>query len=143
MRLRYRGRVTTVSPPINTRKEVAGFLVVGILAVVLDFALFNVLILLDWPVWAANAVALFVSMTFAFVGNYKWTFAHREIRSLWHAYSAFAGINLVAVAFIEIAVVGAEVLWQPDALLLNVVKAVATAIATVARFFAYKRWVFF
>jgi len=133
----------TVTAPAHARKEVGGFLVVGILAVVLDFALFNALIWWGWPVWAANAVALFLSMTFAFVGNYKWTFAHREIKSLWHAYSAFAGINLAAVAFIEAVVVGGELLWQPDALLLNLIKALATAIATVGRFFAYKRWVFF
>lgn len=125
------------------RKEVGGFLVVGILAVVLDFALFNALIWIDWAVWAANAVALFVSMTFAFVGNYKWTFAHREIKSLWHAYTAFAGINLAAVAFIEAVVVGTEVLWQPDSLWLNLGKAGATAVATVGRFFAYRKWVFF
>lgn len=134
---------TTETRTQNHRKEVAGFLVVGLLAVVLDFALFNVLILAEWPVWAANAMALFVSMTFAFVGNYKWTFAHREVKSLLHAYSAFAGINLAAVAFIEVAVVGAEILWQPDAMWLNAVKAVATALATVGRFFAYKKWVFF
>lgn len=124
-------------------KEVGGFLVVGILAVILDFALFNGLMAVGWAVWAANAVALFVSMTFAFAGNYKWTFAHREIRSLWHAYGAFAGINLVTVVFIEAVVVLVEVMWQPDTLWLNIVKAVATAIATVVRFFAYKKWVFF
>lgn len=130
-------------PTGTHRKEVGGFLVVGILAVILDFALFNALLLVDWPVWAANAVALLVSMTFAFVGNYKWTFAHREIKSLLHAYSAFAGINLLAVAFIEVIVVAAEIAWEPGALWLNVIKAVATAIATVGRFFAYKKWVFF
>ena len=136
--------MTTTAPKKATvRKEVGGFLVVGVLAVVLDFALFNGLLWAGWKVWAANAVALFVSMTFAFVGNYKWTFAHREVKSLWHAYSAFAGINLAAVVFIEAVVVAAEVLWQPGMLWLNILKAIATAIATVVRFFAYKRWVFF
>ena len=135
--------VQQTAPRATHRKEVGGFLVVGILAVVIDFALFNALLWIDWPVWAANAVALFVSMTFAFVGNYKWTFAHREIKSLVHAYSAFAGINLLAVVFIEAVVVAAEVAWQPHALWLNIIKAVATAIATVGRFFAYKKWVFF
>ncbi len=131
------------TPTTTARKEVGGFLVVGILAVLLDFALFNALLLINWPVWAANAVALFVSMTFAFVGNYKWTFAHRQIKSLAHAYSAFAGINLLAVAFIEAVVVAVEVAWEPSTLWLNVVKAAATAIATIGRFFAYKKWVFF
>ena len=103
---RYPCPVTATQTSAGThRKEVGGFIVVGVLAVVIDFALFNVLMLEGWPVWAANAVALFVSMTFAFVGNYKWTFAHREIKSLWHAYGAFAGINLLAVAFIEVVVV--------------------------------------
>ncbi|MBK6762407.1 MAG: GtrA family protein [Micrococcales bacterium] len=135
--------MATQTRAVTHRKEVGGFLVVGVAAVVLDFALFNGLLWAGWAVWAANAVALFVSMTFAFVGNYKWTFAHREIKSLAHAYSAFAGINVLAVVFIEALVVAAEVLWEPGALWLNVVKAVATAIATVGRFFAYKKWVFF
>jgi putative flippase GtrA len=82
-------------------------------------------------------------MTFAFVGNYKWTFAHREIRSLWHAYGAFAGINLLAVVFIEVVVVLSEIAWALDPLWLNLVKAAATAVATLGRFFAYRRWVFF
>ena len=122
--------------PSTARKEVGAFIVVGVLAVIVDFGLFNGLLWVGWSVWAANAVALLVSMTFAFVGNYKWSFAHRQIKSLLHAYSAFAGINLAAVVFIEAVVVG-------DALWLNVLKAAATALATVARFFAYKRWVFF
>ncbi len=134
---------TTERSAGSARKEVGGFLVVGIVAVVLDFALFNALLVVGWPVWAANGVALFLSMTFAFVGNYKWTFAHRQIKSLLHAYSAFAGINVVAVVFIEALVVAAEVLWEPGALWLNIVKAFATALATVGRFFAYKKWVFF
>ena len=136
--------MTTMAPHKATvRKEVGGFLVVGVLAVIIDFALFNGLLWAGWKVWAANAVALFVSMTFAFIGNYKWTFAHREVKSLWHAYAAFAGINLAAVAFIEVVVVTVEVLWAPGALWLNFAKAVATAVATVVRFFAYKKWVFF
>lgn len=128
--------------PTPARKEVVPFLAVGILAVLVDFLLFNALMWWGWPVWLANAIALLVSMTLSFVGNYKWTFAHREIKSLWHAYGTFASINILTVLFIEVAVVGAEQL-SSDGLFLNAVKAVATAIATVARFFAYKRWVFF
>ena len=135
--------VTTETAKRAHRKEVGGFLVVGVLAVLLDFALFNLLLWIAWPVWAANAIALLVSMTFAFVGNYKWTFAHREVKSLLHAYAAFAAINVLAVVFIEAVVVAADAGWDPGAVWLNVVKAVATAIATVGRFFAYKKWVFF
>ena len=131
------------APQGTARKEVGGFLVVGILAVIVDFGLFNALLWAGWEVWAANAVALFLSMTFAFVGNYKWTFAHREINSLLHAYSAFAGINLLAVAFIEAVVVAADIIWEPNTLMLNLIKVGATGVATIARFFAYKKWVFF
>ena len=129
--------------PTPLRKEVGPFLAVGIFAVVVDFALFNALLLLGWPVWLAKGIALVVSMSVAFVGNYKWTFAHREIKSLWHAYGTFTAINVVAVLFIEVVVVAAEVLWEPSGLWLNIIKAAATAVATVVRFFAYKRWVFF
>lgn len=123
--------------------EIGGFVFVGVVAVIVDFALFNGLLWISWPAWAANAIALTVSMTFAFVGNYRWTFAHREIKSLVHAYSAFAGINLLAVVFIEAVVVTAEGGWDPDTVWLNLIKGLATAVATVGRFFAYKRWVFF
>src|SRR5690606_38426766 len=114
-----------------------------VFAVAVDFALFNLMLWMGWPVWLANGVALLVSMSVAFVGNYKWTFAHREIKSLWHAYGTFTAINIAAVAFTEVVVVAAEVFWQPGGLWLNVIKAAATAVATVGRFFAYKRWVFF
>ena len=60
-----------------------------------------------------------------------------------HAYVAFAGINLVSVVFIEAAVVLVEIASEPGGLWLNVAKAVATAVATVGRFFAYRKWVFF
>jgi putative flippase GtrA len=129
--------------PTPLRREVGPFVAVGILAVAVDFALFNGLLWLGWAVWASNGVALLVSMTVAFVGNYKWTFAHREIKSLWHAYGTFTAINIAAVVFIEFAVVAAEIVWQPGGFLLNLVKAVATGLATIGRFFAYKRWVFF
>lgn len=128
--------------PTPLRKEVGPFVIIGISAVALDFLLFNVLLWVGWPVWLANGVALIVSMTLSFVGNYKWTFAHREIKSLWHAYGTFTSINVLSLLFVEVAVVGAEQ-FSGNGLFLNVIKAVATAIATVARFFAYKRWVFF
>jgi putative flippase GtrA len=128
--------------PTPLRKEVGPFIAVGVFAVAVDFLLFNVFLWLGWPVWLANGVALLVSMSISFVGNYKWTFAHREIKSLWHAYGTFTSINILTVVFIELAVVAAEQ-FDDGGLFLNVVKAVATAIATVARFFAYKRWVFF
>ncbi len=129
--------------PTPLRKEVGPFVAVGVFAVAVDFALFNAMLWLGWPVWLANGLALIVSMSVAFVGNYKWTFAHREIKSLWHAYGTFTVINIAAVAFIEAVVVGAELLWQPGGLWLNIIKAAATALATIGRFFAYKRWVFF
>lgn len=129
--------------PTPLRKEVGPFLAVGIFAVAVDFLLFNVFLWWGWPVWLANAVALFISLTISFVGNYKWTFAHREIKSLWHAYGTFTSINLLSVVFIEAVVVGSEIWISDGGLFLNAVKAAATAIATVGRFFAYKRWVFF
>jgi hypothetical protein len=40
-------------------------------------------------------------------------------------------------------VVLSEIAWALDPLWLNLVKAAATAVATLGRFFAYRRWVFF
>lgn len=129
--------------PKTTRHELLPFVVVGVLAVAVDFAAFNLFLWWDWPVWLANAAALLISMTVAFAGNYRWTFAHREIKSLWHAYTTFAVINVAAVVFIELVVVLVEVAAAPDTVMLNVAKAAATVVATVGRFVAYRRWVFF
>jgi len=129
--------------PAPRQREVLPFIAVGVFAVAVDFALFNLFLWLGWPVWLANGAALIISMSVAFVGNYKWTFAHREIKSLWHAYGTFTLINLAAVAFIELVVVLVDVAWAPGDLMLNLVKAFATALATLGRFFSYRRWVFF
>ncbi|MFN8125151.1 MAG: GtrA family protein [Candidatus Nanopelagicales bacterium] len=129
--------------PTPVSREIVPFIAVGVFAVGVDFALFNLFLWWQWPVWLANGAALLVSMSVAFVGNYKWTFSHREIKSLGHAYGTFTIINLAAVAFIEVTVVAVHVAWDADDLWLNIVKAIATGLATLGRFFAYKRWVFF
>ena len=54
------------------------------------------------------------------------------------------GVRVVLCTLSLLAIApGARAAWQPNGLWLNIIKAVATAIATVGRFFAYRKWVFF
>ena len=123
--------------PSSTARKIGGFLVVGVLAVVIDFALFNALLAVDWtgrcgrPTrWPCSSHDVRVRR------QLEMDVRPSAIKSLLRLHSAFAGINVAAVIFIEAVVVGAEVLWEPRCPV-NLVKAAAT-LATVRRFFAYK-----
>jgi len=123
-------------------REVVGFLVVGVAATALDFAVFNVLLALQMTAGWANVVAMMLSMTAAFVGNYRWSFRHRSVRSLRHAYATFAAINLASLGFVQIAVVAADRLFDGEVGPINAAKAGALVIATAARFVGYRALVF-
>lgn len=123
-------------------REVVGFLVVGVAATVLDFAVFNALLAAGTSAGWSNVVAMLISMTAAFVGNYRWSFRHRAVRSLPHAYSTFAVINLVSLGFVQVAVVAADHVFDGAVGPINAAKAGALVVATAARFVGYRMLVF-
>ena len=137
---------TLATDPVGRRRqgsrEVVGFLVVGVAATALDFATFNALLKLSvTPGWA-NVVAMLLSMTAAFIGNYRWSFSHRSVRSLPYAYATFAAINVASLGFVQVAVVTADRLFDGAVGPINIAKGGALVIATAARFVGYRALVF-
>ncbi|GHJ50279.1 hypothetical protein Cs7R123_76210 [Catellatospora sp. TT07R-123] len=129
-------------------RELGKFGVVGGLAFLLDFAVFNLLLSTGWL--AATLVSTTVAATAAFLGNRYWTWRHRESASLAREYGLYfffnavgLGISLAVLWFSHDVLGGAWPEVFQTRLADNVSKMlVGNAIATVFRFWAYRRFVF-
>ncbi|GAA2361681.1 hypothetical protein Cme02nite_43310 [Catellatospora methionotrophica] len=129
--------------------ELGKFGAVGGAAYVVDFAVFNLLRSPTGPL-AAAAISTVVAATGAFFGNRYWTWRDRERSSLTREYSLYFFFNLVglgitlAVVWLSHDVLGAIWpgifhTWLAD----NIAKMLlGTGIASVFRFWAYRRFVF-
>jgi putative flippase GtrA len=131
--------------------EFGKFGVVGIMAMVIDVGLFNLLMFVggggpmaDKPL-TAKAIAVIVATAFSYGLNRNWTFSHRGGRSSkWLEYALFFGLNGVAM------LITLSVLWfshyalgltSPiaDNIAANVI---GLGLGTVFRFWSYRKWVF-
>ncbi|MFN8148369.1 MAG: GtrA family protein [Candidatus Nanopelagicales bacterium] len=130
--------------------EVAKFGVVGIVALVVDVGLFNLLRfaggegpMYDKPL-TAKIVSVCVATTVAYFGNRYWTFRHRGRTSFHREYLLFFVLNGVGLA------ISVGCLWfshyalgltgpLADNISANVV---GLALGTMFRFWSYRRWVF-
>ena len=123
-------------------KELTAFGVVGAVAFAIDIGIFAWLS----PDGAlkAKAISTLVSTTFAYFGNRHLSFSHRARTSLGRETSFFFGINLLTLAFSELAIAlfvygfhfghGSGVVFF--------VNLGTIGVGTVFRFWAYKRFVF-
>jgi putative flippase GtrA len=123
-------------------KELAAFGFIGALAFAIDLGVFAWL--QDYGALKANAASTVLSTAFAYVGNRHLSFSHRARSGLARETSFFFGINLITLAFSELAIAlfvyGLDYAHGSDTVFL--VKVVTIAIGTVFRFWAYKRFVF-
>ena len=129
--------------------ELGKFGVVGGIAYVIDVTVFNLLLSAAGPYLAAVASTT-VAATGAFVGNRSWTWRHRARTGLHREYLLYFGFNLVGL------LIALACLWLSHHLLGlawpavfhtrladNVAKnLVGTALGTLFRFWAYRRFVF-
>jgi putative flippase GtrA len=130
-------------------QELGKFGVVGIFAFMLDTGIFAALRWADMEANKAKIIATVISATVAFIGNRFWTWRHRERSGLGREYllyfmfnAAGLGITLVVLNFSH-SVLGS--IWPIFATkLADVISSqlVGNAIATVFRFWAYRRFVF-
>lgn len=136
LRLRLRGTSRILI------KEVGAFGVIGGIAFAMNLGLF--VWLAPYGALKANAIAIFISTTFAYFGNKYLSFSHRARTSIGRETSFFFGINLITFAFSELALAlfhyGFGFGHSSGVLLL--VNLATIAIGTVFRFWAYKRFVF-
>lgn len=131
-------------------REAAKFGVVGIIALVIDVGLFNILmysgslaIFAGKPL-TAKIVAVAVAMTFAYFANRFWTFRDRGRTSMAREYVLFVILNLVGMG------IALACLWfshyalgLTSALADNIsANVVGLILGTLFRFWAYRKWVF-
>jgi putative flippase GtrA len=96
--------------------------------------------------FTANAIATIAATVVTFLGNRHWTFRHREGNGTARESVMFFALNgvglLIQYASVEFA---KEALGVPvsDKLAINVAYLIGIAIATVFRFWSYRRWVWF
>ena len=128
--------------------EMAKFGVVGLVSLVVDVGLFNLLCYGSGPlagkVLTAKIVSVSVATTCAYFGNRYWTFRHRGRTSFGREYVLFFVLNGVGLA------ISVGCLWfshyalgltgpVADNISANVI---GLGLGTLFRFWSYRRWVF-
>ena len=116
-------------------------LAVGTAGFVIDFGLFNALLLAGvWPN-AANLAAIVVSSVTVFAVNLRWTYEHREVALPHHSAAKFAGIQIGSLTLIALgmavvtAVTSSVLIW-------NIAKFLLTIGIGFGRFYLYREWVY-
>jgi len=122
--------------------EVAKFGVVGGIAFIVTELFFNLFLQMGLDTLAANAGSTLVAAVVAFVGNRYWTFRHRGRSGMGREtvlFFVFNGVGvLIQQACIEIA---KHEVGRNDKLTLNVAFLVGVGLATLFRFWSYRKWV--
>jgi len=125
--------------------EIAKFGTIGVINLVVNFAVFNLLFLtvLRGGELKAKAVATIVATTCAYFMNRHWTYRDRPKSTLHREYSLFFFFNLIGM-IIEVGVVGVAKygLHQTHFVALNVATGVGIGLGTLFRFWAYRTHVF-
>lgn len=121
--------------------ELAKFGSVGAIAFVITFVLSN--LLRSTGPLKAFAVATVVATTFAYFANRFWTFRHRERAGLGREYILFFVLNAIGLVISELFIGFTHyTLGLHDAISYNVALVIGTGVATLFRYWSYKRWVF-
>ena len=140
-----------MSQPLLTRvrplfAEVAKFLVVGGFCFVLDTLLANWFHFgLGLGPTTSKTLSTVIATVVSYVGNRVWSFAHRVDADNGHGQDlgVYAAINLVGLVITLVPVAGTHyLLGETGKVAFNVSQVLGTAVATVFRFWAYRRYVF-
>ncbi|MCW2542914.1 MAG: GtrA family protein [Frankiales bacterium] len=126
--------------------ELGKFIVVGGLCFIVDAGLayffrFHV----GLGPTTSKGLATIVATALSYVGNRLWSFSHRVDENAGHGQdlTLYAGINAVGLAITLVPVdIAHYLLHETSGLAFNLSGALGTALATVFRFWAYRKWVF-
>jgi putative flippase GtrA len=125
-------------------RELAKFGSVGAIAFVITMAVSNALHSgVGMGPLTSNGIATVIATTFAYVANRYWTFRHRDRTGLGREYVLFFALNGVGLVITQL-VIGftVYVLGLTGPLPFNAALIVGTGVATLFRFWSYKKWVF-
>jgi putative flippase GtrA len=127
-------------------RELAKFGSVGAIAFLITIALSNALHSesgLGMGPLSSNAIATVVATTFAYGANRYWTFRHRDRTGLGREYVLFFALNGVGLVITQLFIGFTHyVLGLTGAIPYNASLIVGTGVATLFRFWSYKKWVF-
>jgi putative flippase GtrA len=131
--------------------EIAKFGVVGLMALVVDIGLFNVLRfaggegpMYDKPL-TAKAISVIVATTVAYVGNRYWTFRHRgRTHTVAREYILFVVLNGIAMGIALACLWFSHYALGLDSPLADNISAnvIGLGLGTLFRFWSYRKWVF-
>ncbi|MFC6931772.1 GtrA family protein [Actinomadura yumaensis] len=124
--------------------ELAKFGSVGAVAFVITIGIGNVLHTgMGMGPLTSNGIATVVATTFAYVANRYWTFRHRDRTGLGREYVLFFALNGVGLVITELFIGFTHyVLGQTGPIAYNISLVIGTGVATLFRFWSYKKWVF-
>lgn len=126
-------------------REVAKFGVVGFVAFVIDLGGFNLLFYgpLEGRLATSRLISGAVATTVAWIGNRVWTFRHRHKRAAHHEALLFFVVNGVGL-LVSTGYLNATHDWlqMTSRLAVNVNTIIGIALATLLRFWAYRKFVF-
>jgi putative flippase GtrA len=123
-------------------KEVTAFGAIGLISLVIDLGLFN--LLYHHGTLKAKCVSTVAATTFAYFGNRYLSFSHRARTSLGRETMFFFGINLIVLIISELilALFAYPFNQRNDHVVMNVVNLATIGVGTIFRFWGYKRFVF-
>jgi putative flippase GtrA len=91
----------------------------------------------------SNAIATVIATTFAYFANRYWTFRHRDRSGLGREYGLFFLLNGIGLVITELFIGFTHyVLDQRSLIAFNIAQIIGTGVATLFRYWSYKRWVF-
>jgi putative flippase GtrA len=126
--------------------EIAKFGVVGAINYVVDVGLFNLLVAgsLHHKPLTAKAISTTVAVTFSYFLNRHWTWRDRARAGLIREYGTFIGLSIVALLITLGCLAFGEYGLHENSLLARNFwgNIVGIGLATIWRFWSFRRWVF-
>lgn len=125
------------------KREVGGFLLVGMLAAVFDFSTFNLLLAMGSSVAVSNVVALCISAVVGFFGNRQLSFRHRRKNKMLHSSLKFVLVSVATVVISQTATLFLiSVMDANSVAMVNLAKVIVIGSMTVIRFALSKYFIF-
>jgi putative flippase GtrA len=91
----------------------------------------------------AKAVSTIIATLLTYLGSRFWTFKHRENQALGRELALFIVLNVIGLVIAEVVIaIVTYGLGLHSQLEYNAASVVGTGLATIFRYFAYRRWVF-
>jgi len=126
-------------------REMIKFGVVGLIALVIDIGLANLLwhTVLSDKVTTAKIISGAVATLFSWVGNRQWTFRHRRSRPAHHEVVLFFGVNGIALGISALTLtISHYALGFTTIPADNIATIIGIGLGTLFRFWAYRKFLF-